>query len=65
MFAKRIDQEMVMLSKEVVQSFALSAKPEKTAKGVSEKKGNEARVAMLAKHVELHARVEELGEQIV
>jgi hypothetical protein len=37
MFAKRIDQEMEMLGKEVLQSIALSAKAEKTAKGVSER----------------------------
>jgi hypothetical protein len=65
MFAKRIDQEMVMLSKEVVQSFALSAKPEKTAKGVSEKKGNEARGLCWTNMLSGRGRVEELGEQVV
>jgi hypothetical protein len=32
---------MKILCKEVIQSFALSAKAENTAKGVSEKKGKE------------------------
>jgi hypothetical protein len=41
MFARRIDQEMKMLHKEVLQSFALSAKAEKTAKGISESKSKE------------------------
>jgi hypothetical protein len=41
MFARHIDQEIEMLSKEILQSFALSAKAEKTAKGVSKRKGKE------------------------
>jgi hypothetical protein len=32
---------MEMLHKEILQSFALSAKVKKTAKGVSERKGKE------------------------
>jgi hypothetical protein len=64
MFAKRIDQEMEMLCKEVLQSFALSAKAEKTAKGVSERKGKEVQRAISAKDVEWQARFEELAEQV-
>jgi hypothetical protein len=41
MFARRIDQEMEMLHKEVLQSFPLSTKAEKTAKGISERKSKE------------------------
>jgi hypothetical protein len=41
MFASLIDQEIEMLHKEVLQSFALSAKAEKTAKCVSERKVKE------------------------
>jgi hypothetical protein len=41
MTAKCIDQEMEMLCKEVFQSFALSTKAEKTAKGISKRKGKE------------------------
>jgi hypothetical protein len=52
MFAKQIDQEIEMLRKEVFQSFALSAKAEKTAKGSSERKGKEIQRAILAKDVE-------------
>jgi hypothetical protein len=52
MFARCIDQEMEMLRKEVLQSFALSAKAEKTAKGVSERKSKEVQRAILAKDVE-------------
>jgi hypothetical protein len=39
MFTRCIDKEMKMPSTEVIQSFAFSAKGEKTAKGISEKKG--------------------------
>jgi hypothetical protein len=39
MFARRIDLEMEMHCKEILQSFALSAKAEKVAKGISERKG--------------------------
>jgi hypothetical protein len=45
----RIDWEMEMLPKEVLQSFALSAKAEKTAKGISERKGKEVQRAISAK----------------
>jgi hypothetical protein len=41
MFVRCIDQEMAMLCKEVLQSFALSAKADKTVKGISEMKGKE------------------------
>jgi hypothetical protein len=34
-FARRINQEMVMLCKEILQSVTLSAKAEKTAKDIS------------------------------
>jgi hypothetical protein len=52
MFAKQIDHEMEMLHKVVLQSFGLSAKAEKTAKGVSKRKGKEVQKAILAKDVE-------------
>jgi hypothetical protein len=41
MFVRPINQEMEMLCKKVHQSFALSAKAEKIAKGVSKRKGKE------------------------
>jgi hypothetical protein len=37
---------MVMLHKEVLQSFAVSAKAEKTAKDISERKGKEVQGAI-------------------
>jgi hypothetical protein len=49
MVARHIDQEIEMLYKEVLQSFALSAKAEKTAKDVSERKGKEVQRAISAK----------------
>jgi hypothetical protein len=64
MFAKHIDQEMEMLHKEVLQSFALSTKAEKTAKGISKKKGKEIQRPIVAKDIELQARLEELAEQV-
>jgi hypothetical protein len=64
MFAKQIDQEMEMLRKEVLQSFALSAKAEKTAKGISERKGKEVQRAILAEDIEWQAQFEKLAEQV-
>jgi hypothetical protein len=52
MVAKQIDQEMEMLCKEVVQSFVLSAKAKKIAKGVSERKSKEVQRAISAIYVE-------------
>jgi hypothetical protein len=42
---------MEMLRKEVLQSFALSTKAEKTAKGVSEKKSKEVQSTISAKDI--------------
>jgi hypothetical protein len=39
--SRRIDQDIEMLHKEVLQSFASSAKAGKTPKDVSERKGKE------------------------
>jgi hypothetical protein len=55
---------MEMLRKEVLQSFALSAKADKTAKSVSERKGKEVQRDISAKDVEWQARFEELAEQV-
>jgi hypothetical protein len=44
-----------MRHKEILQSFAVSVKAEKTAKGISEKKGKEVQRAILAKDVEWQA----------
>jgi polyhydroxyalkanoate synthesis regulator protein len=52
MFAKQIKQEMEMLQKEVLQSFTTSAKAEKIAKGILEKKNKEVQKAILAKNIE-------------
>jgi hypothetical protein len=52
LFARRIDQEMEMLHKEVIQSFALSAKAEETAKGIIKTKGMEVQRAISTKDVE-------------
>jgi hypothetical protein len=52
MFTRCIDQKMEMLHKEGLQSFALSAKAEKTGKGISERKGKEVQRAISAKDVE-------------
>jgi hypothetical protein len=60
MIARHIDQEMEMLRKEVLQSLALSAKAEKTAKSVSKRKGKEVQRTISAKDVEWEARFEEL-----
>jgi hypothetical protein len=49
---------MEMLYKEVLQSFVLSTKAEKTAKGVSEKKGKEIQRAISAKDIEWHTLFE-------
>jgi hypothetical protein len=43
---------MEMLCKMVLESFTLSAKAEKIAKGVSEKKGKEVHRAISAKDIE-------------
>jgi hypothetical protein len=43
---------MEMLIKEVLESLVLSTKAEKTAKGVSEKKGNEVQRTISAKDIE-------------
>jgi hypothetical protein len=51
-FARCIDQDMETLRKEVPQSFALSTNAEKTAKGISERKGKEVQGASSAKDVE-------------
>jgi hypothetical protein len=64
MFARYIDQEMEMLRKEVLQSFALSAKAEKIAKGVSKRMNKEVQSAISAKDVGWQARFEELAEQV-
>jgi hypothetical protein len=64
MFARRIDQAMKMLSKEVQQSFALSPKAEKKVKVISKKKGKVVHRAILAKDIEWHAWVKELGKQV-
>jgi hypothetical protein len=63
-FAKRIDEEVEMLHKEVLQSFALSAKAKKTGEGVSEKKGKEVQKVILAIDVEWKVRFKELAEQV-
>jgi hypothetical protein len=55
MFARYIDQEMKMLCKQVLQSLALSAKAEKIAKSVSERKSKEVQRAISAKDVEWQA----------
>jgi hypothetical protein len=52
MFARHINQEMEMLTKEVLQSFVLSAKAEKTAKGICKRKCRKVQKAHLAKDVE-------------
>jgi hypothetical protein len=52
MFTNWIDQKIGIVHKEVLQTFALSAKAEKMAKGVSERKGKEVQKAILAKDVE-------------
>jgi hypothetical protein len=41
MFARRIDQKMEMLCKEVLQFLTLHAKAEKTGTNISERKGKE------------------------
>jgi hypothetical protein len=64
MFARCIDQEIEMLRKEVLQSFALSAKAEKIAKSISKRKGKEVQRAILAKNVKWQAWFKELGEQV-
>jgi hypothetical protein len=64
MFAKQIDQEMEMLHKEVIQSFALSAKAEKTAKNIPNRQGKEVPMAISAKDIEWQAWFEELAEQV-
>jgi hypothetical protein len=51
MYTKQIDLEMEMLRKEILQSFALSAKPEKTAKDISERKGKEVQMSISAKDI--------------
>jgi hypothetical protein len=43
---------MEMLCKEVLQSFGLSIKADKTSKGISERKGKEVRRAIMAKDIE-------------
>jgi hypothetical protein len=62
MFARHIDHKIEMLHKEVIQSFALSTKAEKTAKSVSERKSKAVQRAILAKDVEWQAQFKELGE---
>jgi hypothetical protein len=52
MFARCIEQEIEMLHKEVLQSFTLNSKAEKTAKGISKKKGKEVQRVILAKDIE-------------
>jgi hypothetical protein len=52
MVARCIDQEMEMLHKEILQSFALSAKAEKAGKGVSKRNGKEAQRAISVKDIE-------------
>jgi hypothetical protein len=52
MFGRCIDQEMEMLYKEGLQSLALSANAERTAKNISEKKGKEFWRAISAKDIE-------------
>jgi hypothetical protein len=52
MFTRCIDQEMEMLHKEVLQSFVLSAKAEKTAKGVSKRQGKKVLRTISAKDIE-------------
>jgi hypothetical protein len=53
---------MEMLHKEVLQFFALSAKAEKTAKGVSKRKGKEVQRAISAKDVEWQSPFKELAK---
>jgi hypothetical protein len=55
---------MEKLCKEVLYWIVLSTKAEKTAKGVSKMKGNEAPRAISAKDVEWQIRFEELAEQV-
>jgi prefoldin subunit 5 len=57
MFVKQIDQELEMLYKEVLQSFALCAKAKKTVRDVSEKKGKEVQRPISAKDVEGQVRL--------
>jgi hypothetical protein len=64
MFARRIDQEMETLCKEVLQSFALSSKAEKTAKGMSERKCKKVERAISAKDVEWQVQFKGLAEQV-
>jgi hypothetical protein len=64
MFAKQIDQEMEMLCKKVLQSFALSTKAEKTAQGVPERNGKEVQRVISAKDIESQAPFEELAQQV-
>jgi hypothetical protein len=52
MFARRINQEMEMLCKEGIPSFALSAKVKKRGTGNSKKKGKEAQRAISANDAE-------------
>jgi hypothetical protein len=60
----RIDQEMEMLCKEILQSFAPSAKAKKSANSISKRKGTEVSRAILAKDVEWQVQFEELAEQV-
>jgi thiamine biosynthesis protein ThiC len=53
-----------MFCKEGLQSFALSAKAEKIAKGISESMGKEIQRASSAKDVEWQAQFKELVEQL-
>jgi hypothetical protein len=53
-----------MLCKKVLQSFALSTKAEKIAKGVFKRKGKEVQRAISAKDIEWQVRFEELVEQV-
>jgi hypothetical protein len=55
---------MEMLRKEVLQSIALTTKAEKTAKGISKRKGKKVQRAISAKDVEWQGRFEELAEQV-
>jgi hypothetical protein len=55
---------MEILRKEYLQSFTLSAKGEKTAKGISERKGKEVKRAIFAKDIEWQVRFKELAEQV-
>jgi hypothetical protein len=64
MFTRHINPQLEILWKAVLQSFALSAKDEKTAKDVCKRKGKEVQRPISANDVEWQGQFEELAEQV-